>query len=172
MRCDYNLDIGQYSGCLDCNKGRLDHEPKYQIWRILEQSSPRFFSRGILEHIDDEYFLKNISYITIIYYRKNLPYIDNYSVHHFIIFYILKNIYILCFPIKEWWAVGVGCAGSPGAHPSPAWSAGRSPAHRTIRARTFQPIKRQAQSQVTNQKLPKRLLNDAATIRADFYGAK
>ncbi len=63
MRRDYHLYIGQYcnvSGCLDCNKGRLDQEPKNHGWRILEQSSPRFFSRGILEHIDDEYFLKNI----------------------------------------------------------------------------------------------------------------
>ncbi len=60
MRCDYNLDIGQYRGCLDCNKGRLDQEPKYHIWRILQHSSPRFFSRGALEHIDDEHFLKSI----------------------------------------------------------------------------------------------------------------
>ncbi len=64
--------------------------------------------------------------------------------------------------------VGVGCARSPGAHPSPAWSAGHSPAHRTIRARIFQPIRRQAQSQVTNQKLPWRFSNYAAMIREDF----
>jgi hypothetical protein len=70
MRRDYNQDIGQYSGCLDCDKGRLDQEPKYHIWRILEQSSPRFFSRGILEHIDDEYFLKNIG---ILSYHNLLP---------------------------------------------------------------------------------------------------